>query len=174
MIPSTPSYPLARAVAANVTAAAFTALGVANQNPTANLANFPGAFSFSTFVDADVGKIDVVGNAIFFQIIGTGADNDTLTLRLTGWRPFGTDQWIAETLCEVTATLCAAVGVAGKDLLNTDRLADAIVKVTGPDNMQVKSFTDNRPGSVLVDALGCPILQIQSQTKDANILWAPL
>jgi hypothetical protein len=174
MIPSTPAYPLQRAVPGMVTAATFVALQVAARNPTLGPAQYPGAFSISNFVEKDVGNVDAIGNGIVFQIISSAANNATLNLRLTGWRPYGADQWIAETLCEVAATLSLAVGLAGHDLLDTERFADIITLVSGPDAIQIKSFTDDRPGSVFVDALGCPVLQIQAQTQNANILWSPM
>lgn len=174
MIQSTPSLPLQRAVPGMVAAAAFAALQPADSNPTINPGRFPGAFSISAFPDPDIGTVDVVGNSIFFQIISDAANNASLNLRLTGWRKLAVDLWIPETLCEVSATLSLAVGFVGAALLNTERLADAIAQISGPSGMQVKTFADDRPGSVLVDALGCTVLQIQAQTNNANILWTPL
>lgn len=64
-------------------------------------------------------------DAIFF---GAGADNTTFDARIIGWRVTGASRplWIPTVIVEVSATLCAAVGVAGYEMVNTDRFVDTL------------------------------------------------
>ncbi len=63
----------------------------------------------------------------------TSGDNDTMDMRIIGWRrltttglPGGT-LWIPHVLGQFTCTMSAAVGVAGAPVVATERFADTII-----------------------------------------------
>jgi len=73
-------------------------------------------------------------NAVLLVPYGAGNDNTTFSLRVIGWRKLGTTQtalWIPVNLIELACTLSAVTGIAGMDLINTDRFADTITVTTG-------------------------------------------
>jgi len=94
-------------------------------------------------------------NVMLFQIIGTGADDSTITgMRLIGWRKVQGGQsgqatqalWVPCILLEVAATLSSAVGVANAVLGTTTRFADTITVVAGAGNANV-DYTLNSPAN---------------------------
>jgi hypothetical protein len=111
---------------------------------------------------------------------GSGADNSTFDLYLVGWRLVGT-LWVPAVLLEFTATLCTFVGVAGSDVLDTERFADTLgdpgtnLGSKGVDAQQ-HSPANNTPGFYLVDPCGCavfkPLFNMGSATGGNCLLGA--
>ena len=91
---------------------------------------------------------------------GAGADNSTFTLRLIGWRCVGAT-WLPTPLWAGTCTLSQFAGLAGGDVLDTERVADAIATTLGTDGVtcQPVSPGDNTPAHVLVDLKGCEVVE---------------
>ncbi len=80
---------------------------------------------------------------------------------MLGWRPSGA-LWIPTILAEVSCTLSTAVGVAGQDILDTERIADTISGVIGTagSDYQIFSPANNTPAYILVDTKGCPDIEV--------------
>jgi hypothetical protein len=77
-----------------------------------------------------------------------GDDDDVFALRIIGWRAVGTGPtrlWIPVILGELTCTVSTAIGIAGAEVLNTERFADTLAIVTGGngDWIDVNSPTGN-------------------------------
>lgn len=87
---------------------------------------------------------------------GAGADNATFSFRVIGWRFVGVDPqtrlWIPATLVEVTATLSTVVGVAGYQVIDTERFADTLILVVGSASVNnvIISPADNTIAHVMV------------------------
>lgn len=66
---------------------------------------------------------------------GTGADDATFLAQLIGWKQTigiaATSLWIPVPLLEVTCTLSTIEGVAGADVIATERFADTLVLTSG-------------------------------------------
>lgn len=83
------------------------------------------------------GVIDLAPSAQWVQILpyGLGSENDAFDMKVIGWRRIGPGPqgpttnwlWVPTTICVVTCTVSAAVGVAASQVLNTERFADTIV-----------------------------------------------
>jgi hypothetical protein len=124
-----------------------------------------------------------VQNLIYFQPYAVGADNTTASARVYGWCWVGdtdsTRMWIPVLLCEVDYTVGALAGVASKEFLDTERLADTVTLVQGVSNVltTVHSPTGDLPGFVIQDFLGCTLLEFDFEVgtaTSANALWRDL
>jgi hypothetical protein len=63
-------------------------------------------------------------------LYGAGADDSTFDVKIIGWRKvIGT--WVPTNIAHLAAVLSTSVGVAGGDVVATDRFADAITATTG-------------------------------------------
>lgn len=95
-----------------------------------------------------------------------GDDNDVMAVRVIGWRRVGinpeTDLWIPVKLAEVTCTGCAAVGVAGMAVLNTERFCDTLALVDGNDDVSIDivSPEDDTVGHFVLDLKGFTKIEI--------------
>src|SRR5262249_8748074 len=84
------------------------------------------------------------------------ANNDTFDLRVIGWRPAGplgpqsTPLWVPYILAGVSCTACAATGVAGAPVLNTERFCDTIAVTANYE----PSFTQGagKAGSITIQS----------------------
>jgi hypothetical protein len=65
-------------------------------------------------------------NMLIVYPFGSGADNSTFDVRALGWRKTKNGLWVPSTLCEFNCILSAQVGVAGADVVATERFADTI------------------------------------------------
>lgn len=95
-------------------------------------------------------------NGMVLLLYGLGADNDTMSCRVIGWRSVGendvtTGLWIPVILCEFAAVLSGATGVAGATILNTERFADTITLTTGNDDVSVDIVSPT--GDVIAHAM---------------------
>lgn len=111
-------------------------------------------------------------------LYGTGADNSTMSVRVSGWK-FVTDLWIPFNLVEIAGTLSAAVGVSGKTITNSERFADTLVLTIANTNTDAAAISpaNDTIGSVLVDCKGSYLLTvdpIKGTATDCNILWGVL
>lgn len=118
---------LTKALTANSTATSFASKVITATEPTGSGVidlRYPGRF--------------LGYSKLRLHPYGIGDDNDVFAMRAIGWT-YATDGdpdtavWVPIVLAELTCTLSVAVGVAAKYLLNTERFADTIVKVTGND-----------------------------------------
>jgi hypothetical protein len=107
-------------------------------------------------------------NSVLIMPFSTGANDDTYSLRVYGWRYFGgtdpaTGLWIpcllAELACVASSTL---VGAAGKALLATEMFADAITLTVGNAGVgvDVVSPTGDVPAHALVTLKGFQLLEL--------------
>jgi hypothetical protein len=93
---------------------------------------------------------------------GLGSDNDVFDLRVIAWRLVGV-LWVPYLLGKFTCTISAAVGVAGADVLNTERFADTITvgneptvtaDVTRQGTVQVMSPTGDLVAYLIIELNG--------------------
>lgn len=130
--------------------------------------------------------------------IGTGADEDTFTIKVLLWRSTRFNVvgqpglWIPETLAEWTCTLCTQTGVAGADLDVTTRFVDTITMTGGPTLITnaaaptaltaapiVEKWFQTSPlgdqvGAIMVPTFGARFAEVifkASGTNGANALW---
>lgn len=140
---------------------------------------------------ANDGVIDLRGsgilgqNAVFCVPFGAGDDDDAFSMRLIGWRVYGTDPatllWVPVILAEVSCTMSTAVGVSGKLIGASERFCDTITLVTGNDDVtdSIISPTGNVIAHITVDLEGSQKLEFTFDTTtgdptNANCLYALL
>lgn len=99
-------------------------------------------------------------NGLIVLPYAIGDDDDVFDMRVIGWRCVGNDPlyaiWIPVVLAQVTCTISTCVGVAGKEVLNTERFADTITLVTGNANVSIDitSPTGNVAAHFVMDVKG--------------------
>lgn len=91
---------------------------------------------------------------------GTGGDDSVFEMWVTGWSKIGA-LWVPKRLVKLTCTLSTSVGVAGSDVIETERFVDTITATGGISNVsyQLFSTTDNTPAHALVSPNGCELVQ---------------
>lgn len=141
------------------------------------------ATSFSATVatatePANDGVIVVPNGATTMDLLffGAGADNTTFDARIIGWRSTGAGRplWIPSIIVEVSTILCAAVGVAGYSMINTDRFADTITKNFGLCAI-VPVLADSSGSLVTIDVSGMAKVEMTvdlTGATNANALYA--
>jgi hypothetical protein len=154
---ASPGGPLRRAWTTNDTSSAFAAPAPTNTKPSGD------------------GVIDLAAvPPLWVRVLpfGEGANDTTFDQRLVGWSLVGVT-WVPVILCQYSVTLSTAVGVAGGDVLATERFADAVsdpatnLGTTGVD-CQPKSPQNNTPAHYLIDAVGCTVFKIENDMTGAT------
>lgn len=113
-------------------------------------------------------------NSLRLMPFGAGADNSTLSVRVIGWSCVGDNAgnnlWVPTILAEYSAILSAAVGVAGRAVLDTERFADQVTLVTGNDGVDTSKISpaNDTPAHVLVDLKGCQKVEVVFQLGTAT------
>jgi hypothetical protein len=96
----------------------------------------------------------VAQNGLLVVPYGVGDDNDVFAMRVIGWRSIGKDPntrlWIPVLLAELTCTLCTAVGVAGKEVVDTERFCDTLALVTGNDDISIDIVSPSTTSAQLI------------------------
>jgi hypothetical protein len=119
------------------------------------------------------GEVPNFGELIFY---GAGADEGTGTAKVILWHQCGT-LWIPTVAVAVDLLLGTAVGVAGADLVATDRLVDSITPTAGAVNvasMDVLSPNDNTVAKVSFDLRGASKIQVltaKGSATNLNVLF---
>lgn len=156
----------AKARATNSTATSFT-----NGQATLTQPSGTGVLSPPTTGQYTRGVLQVVP-------YGVGSDNQTMNVRVRGWRPTENNLWVPVMLVQAACTLGASVGVAASDVLNTERFADTItlsVANTGVDSQAVSPANDS-VGHFVVDTKGFPIVEVlmtvgTATSANALVAW---
>lgn len=106
----------------------------------------------------------ITENLIELVFFGAGSDDQTFDARLIGWnRTNGSAAvWIPTPIAQLSCTLCTAVGVAGGDVVASDRFVDTITGASwNPSGgVEIVSPTGNIIAHVLVDMKGSELLQV--------------
>lgn len=104
-----------------------------------------------------------------------GGNNDTFSLRVVAWQRIlpavadGRFQWCPSEICEVACTISADTGVAGGQVLDTERYADTITIVgeetttaatTNRGSVQIISPTGDLRGHLRVDIEGVEKIEL--------------
>lgn len=150
-----PMVPYTKCLAANTTAASFAA-----RIPTATMP----ADGESALLDSRVFTPIERDSTVRIMPFAAGADDGTCQVRIIGWgRTEGSGAlWMPVIICTATCTLCTAVGVAGKDVVATDRFCDAIVPVATTGGIAVTpGVTANTPAVLIVDISGYQKYELQ-------------
>jgi len=123
-------------------------------------------------------------NAILIMPYGTGSDNDTLDMRLYGWKRVSgsaTTLWRPTLILQISCTLSTDVGIASAEVLNTHRFADTITATVAPTTAEIISPATlgvaNQAAWVLVDGLGFDKLELTVDrilATAGNALYAAL
>ena len=79
---------------------------------------------------SDVHEVLAEDDTLEVTPYGVGADNDTFSLIVVGWRKFE-DLWIPKDICEVNCTLGNKGGEAGSAIDDTHKFCDLITDVEG-------------------------------------------
>lgn len=95
---------------------------------------------------------------LLLLFFGVGADNTTFDARVIGWRKVST-LWMPVTLCEVSCTLSAVVGVAGQPVVDTERFADTITVNKGLGAVYTPT-ADAQAAMLLVASEGCAKVEV--------------
>lgn len=111
------------------------------------------------------------GDTVEVAPYGAGADNSTLSLRVIGWRRAGPVvnsfiQWIPTVVADLSCTLSAAVGIAGRTPTSTDRFADTITVTTGV--AVVPSVTADTVGTAFVAVDGYEYIEFITSVGTAT------
>lgn len=137
-------------LAINDTSAAFPARIATTTKPS-------GANVFSRQAGA------VIENNAILIPFGAGADNTTFDMRVIGWETVSNGTlWVPVALAQYSCTLCAAVGVAGSDLIATDRFADTITAASWnpAGGTEIVSPTGDLIGSIIMDMKAFTLYEI--------------
>lgn len=130
--------------------------------------SFPSRISTITTPASDgvIGNASGVGqvpNNLSLIFFGAGSDNDTFSARVIGWAK-GNTLWLPTILTQLDCTLSTAVGVAGTDVLDTERFADtiAIASGFGSDGVNVRPLSpaNNTIAHVVVDLEGHALWEV--------------
>jgi hypothetical protein len=123
----------------------------------------------------------------FLELIpyGVGDDDDEFSMRVTSWKVFGNDPetwlWVPKPILEVAVIMCTAVGVAGRQVVATERFVDTISIVNSigasGESVRIISPTGNLIGSILLDVQGSQKVQLTfdattGSPTSMNCLWA--
>lgn len=116
-------------------------------------------------------------SAIAVVPFGAGADNSTFDLRILGWRATGNGLYVPTILCQVACTLSTSVGVAGADVLDTERFVDTLTLSLGNAGVdcQVFSPANDTPSHVIVDTKGVSFVEFlfdMGTATSGNALFA--
>lgn len=118
------------------------------------------------------GVFEIGNGLIDLIVVGQGADNDTASARIIGWKkytvqstavvqgvtvPVYTDTWIPKILTEVAVTLSQFLGVANGIFGTAYRFADAYAATKG--NPTLDSVPAETPASARVNAEGFELIQ---------------
>lgn len=128
----------------------------------------------------DVTRGDTTYNNILILPYGVGSDNNTMLIRLIGWKKIGT-LWIPVPILEATCTLSAVVGVSGAEVSNTERFADTITFqswVNSNISAEVVQPTGDIIGHILADIKGFSKIEFvfhrNSSATSCNALYTLL
>lgn len=125
-------------------------------------------------------------NGLVILPYGTGSNGNTFSMRVVGWRQFGTDPhtllWLPTTLAEFLCTLDSAIlGIAGKTIVATEYFCGtiAIVGTSGNPNVSCEIVSPAVSGSmahVVVDTKGFEKIELSfstgSSATDCNALFS--
>lgn len=156
-VAGSPGAPLRRAATTNLTTTSFSALAATATKPTAD------------------GVVDLTAAPpAWLKLVpfGAGSDNTTFDARLWGWS-LVSSLWVPTILVQFSATLSAAVGVSGGDVTDTDRFADTVGDPTanfGEAGVTCQPYSpqNDTPGSMILDACGCTLFQLQIDLTGAT------
>jgi hypothetical protein len=160
--------PLRKALAADATSTSFPAKVSSVTEPAGdgviNVAGYPGG---------------LVPTQLMLHPYGTGDNDATFDLRVTGWRraistSSSTRLWVPIALGQFTCTLSQAVGVSGAVVSDTERFADTIIvhatisgaqgRTTDTDSGGAASTGTtviHSPGNDLIATIYLPILAVE-------------
>ena len=144
-----------------------------------NSASFSAVTATNTEPTGD-GKVKPIYNHILVVPFGTGSDNNKFDIRLIGWRAIDST-YVPVNLGRATCTLSSSVtGAASGDTPNnaSDLFADniAISDLDSPLQL-LPGEADQLPAALLVDCMGCDIVELQVNVDSAtngNALYALL
>lgn len=122
----------------------------------------------------DIGhKGSVASNGLIIVPYALGSNDNTFSMRVLQWRRIGRDPltalWIPVKLLEVTGTLSSTpVGIAGKEILNTEMFCDTITLVGTSGNANVSceivSPADNTIAHIMLDLKGAQKVELTFTT----------
>lgn len=107
-------------------------------------------------------------NTVLVVPFGTGNDDTTFDMRITGWTKVST-LWIPVPIIAASCTLSTAVGVASAAVTNSERFVDTITEVLAPDSAVFYSTTGNRLAWIMFDAMGFQKLEFSFDLTGATI-----
>lgn len=157
----------AKALSTSSTASSFTTKTPTGTEPTGNaIISFTQSLKMPTYLE--------------FLPYGLGDDNDEFSMRVWAWRQFrASNLWIPKLLCEVACVMCASTGVAGTDVVATERFVDAITLVFGNDGENIRRLSPGSDliASLLVDVQGAQKIELDfdmttGAPTNANALYA--
>ena len=119
---------------------------------------------------------NVTQNVVRLWFYGIGADNTTFSARVNLWERVGDDPesavWFAYASAALEVILSTYVGLAGKEILNTERFADtiALTALSGNDDVTVSivSPANDTPGYVDIDFGGAELMEVSFDMTGAT------
>lgn len=122
----------------------------------------------------------IVTNQLQIIPIGTTTANTVFYLKVIGWKTIkenDVEQWIPTTLCQITCTLGAMVGVAASPVLDTQKFCDTLAVTIGNVGVDVEvvSPADDTIAHAIVDMKGsrkAEILIDRVDAASANALYS--
>ena len=156
MLIETLSRPFLKARSVNATDTSFPSKIPTITEPSGDAGTATGA----SVIDLGGEKGGVCQNGMIVLPYMIGDDDDVMAMRIIGWRKIGnnpaTNLWIPVIIAELTCTGCTAVGIAARDVLNTERFCDTLALVTGNEDISIDivSPTGNVVAHAIVDLKG--------------------
>jgi hypothetical protein len=119
--------PLSKAYVTNTTSASFPSDVPTVTEPLGVNAGEAGSGIFNLVP----GGRGLVPEWLLVSFFGAGSDNNTFDSRIIGWDRIGSSPnnvlWVPRILASLSCTVSAMVGVAGQQVVDTDRFVDTIV-----------------------------------------------
>jgi Ca2+-binding RTX toxin-like protein len=111
---------------------------------------------------------NVTQNVVRLWFYSIGADDTTYDVRINFWERVGDDPetavWFAYASATLSATASTYVGLAGKDVLNTERFADTLTLTANSGNddvtISIVSPANNTPAYIDIDFGGAELMEV--------------
>lgn len=137
------SSPLQNVLTANTTAAYATVIPTITE-PSGTKVGDAGTTGVFNLTAGRTGHTPKRIHCLFF---GAGSDNNQPKCRLYGWSRIGSSPvatlWIPTLIFDLTLTLSAKIGIAGADIVATDRFADTVSVTYQPTTINTITTSGN-------------------------------
>lgn len=147
--------------AVNCTDTSFDATAVTATEPSGDAGTATG----QTVISSRGGDGVLTKNLIELMFFGEGADNATYDVFVGTWEKLGRGEtacWAFKIIAKLSCTLCTYVGLAGKEIINTERFVDTVTVSLGNAGVDISVISNaaDRPAVVRIDYTGSAKIEL--------------